>query len=246
MGFPLGPNLRFTGRYELKWDRIEAGVNASPAIQADDGNLYASGVGYTLVYDRRNDLVEPTSGFITSFDQSITGLGGNSRYISQVAKFKTWYGLLEKQVVFSAELEAGAIFGLGKDLRITERFFLGGQNFRGFAAEGMGPRDLATDDALGGNYYGVARFEVSFPLGLPEELGVFGGAFVDVGTVFGLDRTDFAGSNIEDDPKLRLSAGGLLFLNSPIGPLELSLGYPLIREDYDEKEIFRLSLGTRF
>lgn len=246
VGFPLSAHLRFTGNYELRRDKIDAATGASAAIQADDGIWYRSGVGYSLFYDRRNDPIEPTSGYIASLDQSVTGLGGDSRYVSQVVRFKTWKGFFDKQLVASAELEAGAILGLGKDPRVTERFFLGGQTFRGFAPEGLGPRDLATDDTLGGKYYGVARFEVSFPLGLPEELGVFGGAFMDVGTLFGLDRTDFPGSNIIDDPKLRLSVGGLLFLNTPVGPLELSLGHPLIRESYDDKELFRLTVGTRF
>ena len=40
--------------------------------------------------------------------------------------------------------------------------------------------------------------------------------------------------------------GGLLFIDTPFGPLELSLGVPVIDKSYDESELFRLSIGTRF
>jgi outer membrane protein insertion porin family len=140
------------------------------------------------------------------------------------------------------------MFTLGNDSRVTERFFLGGNSFRGFADEGIGPRDLDSrnEDALGGNFYGVTRLEVSFPIGLPEELGIFGGLFIDAGTLFGLDETSFADASIDDGADFRASAGVVLFLDTPLGPLELSLGFPIAEESFDETEVFRLSLGTRF
>ncbi len=245
IGFPLADDLRLTARYDLLFDDIDVSTTASPAIQVDQGSRYTSSVGYLLAYDRRNDPVEPTRGFLTSFDQQIAGLGGASRFVKSRARFTTWYGLLDDVVVAKVELDGGALFSFDRDTRITERFFLGGDTFRGFADEGLGPRDVTTDDALGGNYYTVARFEVSFPLGLPEELGIFGGAFVDAGTLWGLDDTNFV-TTIVDDAEFRASAGGLLFLDTPLGPLALSFGFPLLKEGFDETEIFRLSLGTRF
>jgi outer membrane protein insertion porin family len=215
-------------------------------IRADDGKRITSSVGYLLVYDRRNDPIEPTKGYRMTFDQELAGLGGASRFIKSSGSAKGWYGLLGDQVITSLELEAGALLTFGKDSRVTERYFLGGESFRGFADEGIGPYDRTTNDALGGNYFGMARFEISFPLGLPEELGIFGGAFLDAGTLFHLDDTSFGANNITDAADLRVAAGALLFLDTPLGPLELSLGFPLIKKSYDDKELFRLSLGTRF
>jgi len=245
VGFPLGEDLDILMRYELLSDDVDVDGGASPAIKADDGSRFTSSVGYLLTYDQRNDPIEPTGGYLTSFDQQVAGLGGASRFVKSQGRFKTWYGLLDDQVIASFELESGAVVTFDKDTRVTERFFLGGESFRGFADEGIGPYDDSTDDALGGNYYAVARLEVSFPIGLPEELGIFGGAFVDAGTLFGLDKTSF-GTDITDSADFRASIGGLLFLDTPLGPLELSLGFPLAKEDFDETELFRLSLGTRF
>jgi outer membrane protein insertion porin family len=248
VGFPLSEDLDVLLRYEFLADDIKVESDASPAIQVDDGSRITSSVGYLLTYDQRNDKVEPTGGYVANFDQQIAGLGGSSRFVKSRGTFKTWYGLFDDNFIASLELEGGALFTFDKDSRITERFFLGGDSFRGFADEGVGPRDLNADDddALGGNFFSVARLAVSFPIGLPEDLGVFGGAFIDAGTLFGLDRTSFSGALISDTAELRVSAGALLFLDTPLGPLELSLGFPLIDESFDESELFRLSLGTRF
>ena len=246
VGFPLSEDMAIRLRYELLTDDIDVGSGASRAIQVDDGSRITSSVGYRLTYDRRSDPVEPTAGYLVAFDQQIAGLGGASRFVKSSGTFKTWYGLFDDRVIASLELETGALVSFGKDSRITERYFLGGNNFRGFADEGLGPRDVTVDDALGGNYLGVARFELSFPLGLPEELGVFGGAFIDAGTLFGLDETSFAGSSIDDGASFRAAAGALLFLATPLGPLELSFGFSLVKESFDDTEFFRLSLGTRF
>jgi outer membrane protein insertion porin family len=226
VGFPLSEDLDLLLRYEFLGDDINVDSDASPAIQVDEGSQFTSSVGYLLTYDQRNDLVEPTGGYMVSFDQQIAGLGGSSRFVKSRANFKTWYGLFDDNVIASLGLESGALFSFDNDTRITERFFLGGESC--------------------GNYYSVARLAVSFPIGLPEELGVFGGAFVDAGTLFGLDRTSFTGASIDDGAEFRVSAGGLLFLDTPLGPLQLSLGFPVIKESFDETELFRLSLGTRF
>ena len=94
-------------------------------------------------------------------------------------------------------LEGGALIGLSDtNSRIVDRFSLGPSQLRGFEANGIGPRDQTPDsggdpkgDALGGNFYAVARLEAEFPLGLPEEYGITGGLFVDAGTLWAWTTT---------------------------------------------------------
>lgn len=263
VSFPLSTDARLQLRYEFLREDVSVGVLASPAIQPDDGVSFTSRVGYRLIYDQRNDVIEPTRGYLLTLDQDVAGLGGDARYTRVQSSAKTWYSFFGDDVIASLEVEADGIFSFGRDIRINERFFLGGDSLRGFTSEGIGPRDLVTDDALGGNISLASRLEVSFPLGLPEELGIFGGFFVDAGTLFGLDGNRQGSSGIPDDPgtmdvdeslgafidddlKLRVGAGALLFVQTPFGPLQLSLGWPLIREDFDNSELFRLSVGTRF
>ncbi|MEL7469016.1 MAG: outer membrane protein assembly factor BamA [Pseudomonadota bacterium] len=247
VGFPLGEKTDLSLRYEFVREDVEVDDTASAVLQADDGERFTSSVGYTLTYDERNDALEPTGGYLLTASQDFAGLGGDARYVSSVASAKGWTSFFDEEVVASLELEAAGVVGFSDDIRFNERFFLGGSNLRGFADEGAGPRDLATDDSLGGNYRLRASLQASFPLGLPDELGIFGGAFVDAGTLFDLDNTN--GTNnvqIDDSANIRVSAGGLLFISTPFGPLELSFGFPLIDEDEDDSELFRLSVGTRF
>ncbi|MEM6932594.1 MAG: outer membrane protein assembly factor BamA, partial [Pseudomonadota bacterium] len=255
IGFPLGPKTDFRARYSAVRDDIEVDPETSPIILADEGTRFKSSVGYTISYDERNDPIEPTGGYFLTLDQEFAGLGGAARFIKSTGSAKTWAGLFDDQVIASLEFEAGALFSLGEDSQINDRFFLGGDSFRGFASEGVGPRDIAvgTDDSLGGNYFAIIRAEVSFPLGLPDELGIFGGAFVDVGSLWSLDNDVVFASDgvtpltdVQSDFEPRISAGGLLFVETPFGPLELSVGFPIVSEDFDEDELFRVSVGTRF
>ncbi|MEO0992997.1 MAG: outer membrane protein assembly factor BamA [Pseudomonadota bacterium] len=252
VAFPLSDRTRLRLSYDLVRDDIEAAPDASPAIQIDDGARFKSSVGYRLTYDQRNDFVEPTGGYLATLEQEFAGLGGDAQFVKTRSSVKGWLGFFDDQVIASAEAEGGALFSFGDDSQVNDRFFLGGTSLRGFADEGIGPRDQNTDDSVGGNFFTALRLEVSFPLGLPDELGIFGGAFVDAGTVFGLDRTSFPAIrdapavNIDDSAEFRVAAGGLLFIDSPFGPIELSIGFPLVKEDRDEEELFRVSVGTRF
>ena len=248
VGFPLGENTRLTTRYAFAREDVQINANASPALKADEGLSTTSAVGYGLTYDQRSDPIEPTSGYLVTFDQSFAGLGGE-RFVRQQGSIKNWLSFFDDQVIASLELEFGTVFGYGgDDVKVNNRFFLGGESLRGFAAFGVGPRDTVTDDALGGNYRVASQLEVSFPLGLPEELGIYGGLFVDAGTLWGVDGNPIGANGLPIDTKEypRVGAGALLFVDTPFGPLELSLGTPIVKQDYDQSEIFRLSIGTRF
>jgi outer membrane protein insertion porin family len=147
-------------------------------------------------------------------------------------------------VVFNLSGSAGHILGLlGEDVHLSNRFFIGGANLRGFQFGGVGPRDSETDDRLGGNTYYVGSAEIRFPLGLPEELRVFGRGFVDAGS---LSDVDVSGPTLDESNGLRVAAGVGLSWLSPLGPLSIDFAQALKKESKDETEFFRLSFGTRF
>ena len=97
-----------------------------------------------------------------------------------------------------------------EDVKINDRFFLNGDRLRGFKNLGVGPRDTSTGDALGGEIYYLVRNELNFPLGLPDDLGVTGLAFIDIG----IYNTNSSSSLVKDENKLRASAGvGLTWIS---------------------------------
>ena len=262
VSFPLGRFTKLDTRYRISEDEI-IGVpaNASPIIQRDIGSRLTSAVGYTVTHDRRNDPLEPSKGYRASFSQDIAGLGGDARYVQSRATVKGYQRLFGDGVIGSLELDGGAIFSFGDyETTVSDRYFIGGDTFRGFENAGLGPNDPLTGDNLGGNIFAVARAEVTFPLPVPEEYGLAGGFFTDVGTLFGIDNPtytaavlDTAGNligttpvTVDDDPELRASVGASIFWRSPFGPVRMNFAVPLISEDSDDEEFFRFSAGTRF
>ena len=100
---------------------------------------------------------------------------------------------------------------------------------------------------MGGNYFWVVRTEAQFPLGLPEEYGISGGLFADVGSIWGLDDTvGTGGEPVDDSMRIRASVGASLFWTTPIGPLRFNFSKALKKEDYDEEQNFDLTISTRF
>jgi outer membrane protein insertion porin family len=155
----------------------------------------------------------------------------------------SYYYPVTKSVTLNVLGETGAIEGLDDDIQINERFFLGGNLLRGFERSGIGPRDTATTDALGGNMFYRGTAEVSFPVGLPKEYGVLGHTFTDFGSLWDLDET---GSGIQDENSLRAAAGVGASWRSPLGPIRMDYAVPYSSEEFDKEEAFRFSFGTRF
>ena len=129
--------------------------------------------------------------------------------------------------------------------RVTDRYFMGSQVMRGFAPHGIGPRDDATGDALGGNKFAVARLEALFPIGLPEEYGISGGIFYDAGSLWDVGEIYTATVN-SNDFQLRQVIGASLFWTTPIGPLRFNWTETLSKETGDIDQGFELTVSTEF
>ncbi len=112
---------------------------------------------------------------------------------------------------------------------------------RGFDVAGIGARDRWTKDALGGNWMVYTGAELTFPIGL-DELGVKGRTFLDVGAMGKPDDIDTSNVNYSSSP--RVSTGVGVQWNSPMGQIDIDLGFPIVKEDYDETEVFRLNFGA--
>jgi len=243
VGYQITEPLRQTLKYTLRRDDItNVASTASFFIKEEAGSRVTSSVGQVTVYDRRDNRQDPTNGFYVQLANDVAGLGGDVRYGRTILTGGYFYSIAP-QWVFSLLGETGAIIGINDTVRIEDRFFIGGDNLRGFATGGIGPRDTKTGDALGGRYYYTGTVQLGFPLGLPQELGITGRVFTDFGSLFGAVDT---GPTVADISSLRLSAGFGVSWQSPLGPIRLDLGLPVVRETFDKKEFFRVSFGTRF
>ena len=133
---------------------------------------------------------------------------------------------------------------VGSDASIVNRFTLGGDRLKGFRNQGIGPYDSTYTSHLGGKMYTSLSLEASFPIGVPEEYGIFGGLFLDTGSLWGLDDTD--SGRIDDSSEIRSALGFSIFWESVIGPLRFNWSKPIKKEKYDVIENFRFTIDTRF
>ncbi len=250
ISFPVSENGRLALTYQISEDSIrEVDATTSPIIQRDEGSRFTSALGYTYSYDTRRTGLNPNAGVLLEFGQKYAGIGGGLEFIETTGKVTAQTKVLKEEVTLRAEFEFGAHTTLTGNSRITERFFLNSNRLRGFDGAGVGPRDLASanQDALGGNYFAVARLEAEFPVGLPEEYGISGGVFLDVGSVWGLDDTIGAGGTIVDDSmSLRSTIGVSVFWNTQVGPLRFNFSKALVKEDFDRERTFDLTVSTQF
>lgn len=250
IGFPVGEQSNLDLRIGVAEDKLFNYTGDSPIIQAevDEGAKRTMFVGYTYEFDNRITGLNPKGGVLLRFGQELAGLAGDNEYLKTTALALAETKVLNEEVTLRAIFEGGAITSLGGNVtRVTDRFF-GNGKIRGFEPNGIGPRDLgATDeDALGGNMFAVARFEADFPLGLPEEYGISGGAFFDVGSVWSLDNVAGAGGTVDDGFNPRATVGVSLFWTTPIGPLRFNFSKAIVKEDYDKEQTFDLTIQTRF
>lgn len=244
LGFAYTENLTQNLRYELDNTRItDVDEDASRVVKEEEGTQTTSSIGQTLVYDVRDSRLQPTEGYFVRLSNDLAGFGGSERYLrSEIAGGMYWP--LTNDWVLSVIGRGGAVIGLGRDVGISDRFFLGGNNLRGFEDGGAGPRDLETGDALGGNFTYGGSLQLDFPLGLPNEFGIRARVFADAGSLTEIDNA--SGADIADTGNLRFSAGFGLSWQSPFGPIGVDIASPLVKEDHDKDELIRVNFGTSF
>lgn len=243
MGYQITEALRQTLTYTLRQDRIyNIQVTASPLIAQQGGTRNTSDVGQSILYDMRDNTQDPTSGYFYTIGSDVAGLGGDVAFFRVGVTGGVFYPLT-KDYILSLTGEEGQITGIGQYVRLEDRYFVGGDNLRGFQVGGIGPRDNVTRDALGGETYYTGSVSMSYPLGLPQELGIAGRVFSDFGSLFSLEPTDV---NTLDSRSIRLSVGTGISWKSPLGPIKVDLAFPVLRKSYDRSELFHVSFGTRF
>ncbi|MFL5159383.1 MAG: outer membrane protein assembly factor BamA, partial [Microvirga sp.] len=243
----------------------EGNGEASLAIKESQGDTITSLAGLTFNYNTLDSVREPRNGFYAEVKTDFAGLGGDSRYF-RVTGDARYYREFFEDVVGIARLHGGHIIGFNGgdddgnngDLRIVDHFFMGPSLVRGFAPNGIGPRDISSLDsranAIGGTTYFGGTLEMQFPIwGLPRELGLKGAVFADAGTLFGYEGpTTFNGSGsildpvngcapvnnepqncivVLDSEKIRSSVGASILWTSPLGPIRFDYAFALSKEE---------------
>ncbi|MAY19593.1 MAG: outer membrane protein assembly factor BamA [Erythrobacteraceae bacterium] len=255
LGVPLTEFMSLIGSYTLNYDEISldqnlffSDIDGDGTAECDPllagrflcdalGNRLSSILGLSLNYSTLNSRLRPTRGRQISLSTEFAGLGGDVRYLRFRGKAQQFWDIANTGFIFSLSLEGGTIIPLQDrggagvdDVLLTDRFFLGEPQFRGFGIRGVGPRILTQvyngvdengdpilitdrnrirDDAIGGRNYYLGRAEIEIPLGTgARELGLRPSVFLDVGALWGVTQ-----------PILQDNPNGLPFLDASGNPL---------------------------
>ena len=245
VGFPLSRDSNLFIEYSFDKENVKTSATLgllSPVIRNDLGKKNKSALTFHYNLDKTNSVVTPTSGYEFDITQEFNGLGGDISYSKSRLGFKTYRTILRDDIILSSNLSSGII--IGSDANLMNRFSLGGDRLKGFRNQGIGPYDNVYTTHLGGKMYTSLSLEASFPIGIPEEYGIYGGVFLDTGSLWGLDDTD--SGRIDDSSEIRSALGFSIFWESVIGPLRFNWSSPIKKEKYDVIENFRFTIDTRF
>ncbi len=262
LGYRFNDNVQQTFSYTVSQRNIYNIPTASSTniyIQSEFGKSTLSQLSQTLTFDYLDDDQNPHSGLLMDFTTDLAGLGGGAKYV-RVSPDISYYIPLERVFgnpdwVLKLAASAGYLHDLGgyQD-KIEDRFFLGGDNLRGFADSGVGPyvepvysssgKLISSGGQIGGRYMWTQSTELHFPLPVSKDIGLSGFAFVDVGSLWGARTIGTA--TLLNSSAPRVGAGIGVSWDTPFGLINLSLAQPLVKQRGDQVQQFRISFGTRF
>ena len=253
---PLTDNLYSTVRYSYQqfeydgrgdWQNLN---NVSQVYQdlINGSPWVVSSLQQTFNFSTVDNRQMPREGVLATLNNTVAGLGGDSHYYKLDGKAR-WYQMISDQadIIGSLTARGGFVTPFDDNLNVFDQFTIGGQQIRGFKQNGIGPRTVGTNDALGSQYYATLSAETNFPLpGIPEDINLRGAAYVDAGSAWG-NAVEVTGTQIEGtDFSIRASAGVGLIWNSPFGDLRFDYAIPFAKEDFDETQRFRFGIANTF
>ncbi|MGC9954788.1 MAG: outer membrane protein assembly factor BamA [Rhizomicrobium sp.] len=255
LSFPTSEYGSIGLNYTYRINKVTPMSGAPLEVQLAAGSTRTSEIGYSFLYNTLDDVIKPTSGMAFNFTQDFAGFGGSLKFVKTEGAFSAYHKLFGDEFIGSITGTSGFITGYGGTLiPIQERYFKGGDTFRGFKLAGIGPRDIdVSGDAgsVGGDFFAIGTAQLRLPDFVPTDYGMTFALFSDFGTLGHLKSivplcppATAASSCIRDNLALRVSAGISIGWKSPFGPVQIDLGVPLVKAPYDKTQIIHFSAGT--
>jgi outer membrane protein insertion porin family len=260
LGYAFNEHLRQVWSYSLvNRDVYNVQTGASPFILNESGTTLLSQVSQALTLDFRDSKVVPHTGYVVELGTDYAGLGGDVHFIR--GNINAAYYIPLDRLTGNSDwgLKFGGSTGYmdllpGGREEIIDRFFLGGDNLRGFQTGGAGPHDVQSGDPVGGRFIWTQTSELRFPLPVSPDLGLSGRTFVDIGS---LTQGSFQNPSacltsttqscrITQSPAPRVGAGVGISWQTAFGLINVDLAPFVIKQPGDQTQIFRFGFGTRF
>ncbi|KAI0242803.1 Omp85 domain-containing protein [Lamellibrachia satsuma] len=226
------------GRHNIRWEGVWRDItcladNRSFAVREHAGHSVKSALRHTWIRDKRDSTVMPSTGYCIELTQEIAGLGGDAKYVRHETEFQA-NKTLGLGTVVQLSLAGGIMKTIqpGGNIRINDRFFLGGPlTMRGFQMKGVGPRDAGR--SLGADTYWLSGLHLYTPLPFCPGKGGFGDLFrthlfVNAGNLTNIDLNNSWRDNLRQlGQAFRWSYGaGMVFKMGGIARMELNYVVP--------------------
>jgi len=259
-GYEINDHLRQSWGYSLvQRDVYNIQPTASLYVQNAAGVTLLSQIGQTITLDYTDSRLDPRDGWMVRVGTDFAGLGGDEHFIrtkvdgAYFIPLDRWFGSNDWDIAVTAG--TGYLFTDGSQEQIIDRFFLGGENLRGFQTAGAGPHSIPnntypTANSLGGRFIWTQSTELRFPLPISRDLGISGRAFVDIGALSQTGSSTLYANGqaqqIYDSAAPRVGAGLGISWKTPFGLINLDFAQAVVKQKYDQTQFFRLGFGTRF
>ena len=229
---------KITIDYDVKDYTISDSNTVSSNIATSAGTNVEIAINNNFIYNKLNSLIRPSEGTYISFNNSISPITNDDNgYIQNIVVHKIYYK--QTNNIFSVQSKFGNIFSLqNSEIKVDNKFALGGRWLRGFDSFGAGPRDSRTS-YYGGRNIAVTKLDYQRPLFRNSENPIDLNLFIDAGTVF-----DNKKKPNHSNESIRSSYGVGIKFYSPIGPIGFSWAFPIQSESYDIERMFLFSVGN--
>ncbi|MDR2770145.1 MAG: outer membrane protein assembly factor BamA [Rickettsiales bacterium] len=213
-------------------------------------NLYTLGTSLRYYNLDTNFAQQTHTGIVANLSAAYTGFGSTETFMRYGADVTGLFNFLSDRWQLKSSLEGGYIDLMGQSyISRVYRYFLGGESLRGFDVAGIGSRNWYYNTyALGGLWKINGTTQLNFPIFIPDEYQVKGFVFADYGILGRPPKEEemfFATDNFIDSD-FRASWGVGIYWNTPMGPMNFSWGFPIVKKPYDREQRFLLSFATQF
>lgn len=247
-GFPIGEKQSLSFGMGVDQTSISTFDNSSTSIKqfvADNGETNLTiPLTANWISDGKDSYLFPTTGWYQKAALEVAIPGGDLTFYKASYQLQRYFAISRSfTLMLNGEVGYGDSYGDTKALPFYKNFYAGGVNtVRGYKAGSLGPQDIY-GNTIGANERVVGQTELLWALpGMEKSVRL--GVFFDIGQVWASGGTSAGVPGVDDS--LRYSAGLSAAWISPMGPLKVSYGYPINKQDTDKTEAFQFQLGTTF
>ncbi|MDC3083404.1 outer membrane protein assembly factor BamA [Pelagibacteraceae bacterium] len=240
IGYRINNNLyhNIDFEYALKDYKVTNSSTVANTILNSSGSNISFLIKNNFRYSTLNPGFVSKTGYYLNFNNTVESpTSSNNGFVKNLLTIKKYFS--NKKSIYAVHGKVGNIFSLNNnDILTDDKFSLGGRSLRGFDNFGAGPRNSRTS-YIGGNNIAILKLDYSYEITRQSNFPFYLNVFNDYGLIWENKTTPTLSDN-----NIRSSIGFGIKYYSPIGPIGITWGFPIMDEEYDIKRMFLFSVGN--